>query len=178
MTRRDQSIQIRDVLNRLVPRQRLEALARETGAVRRDRKVGIVPLFWTLVLGFAIGRERTIAGLRRAFEKATGTTLVPSAFHDRFSEGLVRLLKAVLAEVIAKTAGRSQRAQGALAAFKDVLLTDSTVIRLHDLLAKSFPACRTNHTLAALKAHVVLSVTGAGPSSVRSPPSVSTTARC
>jgi len=167
MARSDQSIQIRDVLNRFVPRQRLEVLARETGAVRRDRKVGIVPLFWTLVLGFGVGRERTIAGLRRAFEKATGTTLVPSAFYDRFTEGLVRLLKAVLAEVIAKNAGRSRRATGALSAFKDVLLTDSTVIRLHDLLARRFPACRTNHTLAALKAHVVLSVTGAGPQTVK-----------
>ena len=39
--------------------------------------------------------------------------------------------------------------------------TDSTVMRLHDLLEKAFPACRTNHTLAALKMHVVLSVTGA-----------------
>jgi IS4 transposase len=36
---------------------------------------------------------------------------------------------------------------------------------LHDLLARAFPACRTN--LAALKAHVILSVTGAGPSSVK-----------
>lgn len=164
---REQSIQIRDVLNRLVPRQRLEELARATGAVRRDRKVGIVPLFWTLVLGFGVGKERTIAGLRRAFQKTTGTTLVPSAFYDRFTRELVRFLKTVLGEVLVKTTSRSRSAQGALLAFKDVLLTDSTVIRLHNLLAKAFPACRTNHTQAALKAHVVMSVTGAGPSSVK-----------
>jgi IS4 transposase len=163
----DQCIDIRSVLNRLVPRRRLQDLAEETGAVVRRRKVGIVELFWTLVLGFAVGNERTIAGLRRAFQKATGTTLVPSAFYDRFTVGLVRLLKAVLGEVVTKTAGPSRAMQGALAAFRDVLLTDSTVIRLHDLLAGAFPACRTNHTLAALKAHVILSVTGAGPSSVK-----------
>jgi IS4 transposase len=150
-----------------VPRQRLEVLARDTGAVRRERKVGIVPLFWTLVLGFGVGNERTLAGLRRAFQKTTGTTLVPSAFYDRFSQELVRLLKTVLGEVLVKTTHRSRAVQGTLAAFRDVLLTDSTVIRLHDLLAKPFPACRTNHTLAALKAHVVMSVTGAGPSSVK-----------
>jgi hypothetical protein len=41
------------------------------------------------------------------------------------------------------------------------------VIRLHDLLAKAFPACRTNHTLAALEMHTVISVNGAGPRSIK-----------
>jgi IS4 transposase len=35
------------------------------------------------------------------------------------------------------------------------------------MLAKSFPATRTNHTKAALKTHVVMSVRGAGPQSIR-----------
>ena len=48
-----------------------------------------------------------------------------------------------------------------------MLMTDSTVIRLHDLLEKVFPACRTNHTKAALKAHAIISVTGAGKQSVK-----------
>jgi putative transposase len=164
---RKKSTEIRRILHRLIPRARLKALASDTGAVVRERKIGIVELVWTLVLGFATGNERTLAGLRRAFEKATGTTVVPSAFYDRFTPGLVRLLKAVLGDVMDKTAGMSGALRGALAGFKDVLLTDSTVIRLHDLLQKAFPACRTNHTQAALKAHVILSVTGRGPASVK-----------
>jgi IS4 transposase len=48
-----------------------------------------------------------------------------------------------------------------------VILTDSTVIRLHDLLEKRFPACRTNHTKAALKAHTIMSVRGVGEQSVK-----------
>ena len=163
---RPHSTGIRRVLNRLVPKARLRRLASETGVVVRDRKIGIVELFWTLVLGFATGGERSLAGLRRAFEKATGTTVVPSAFYDRFTPKLVRLLKTVLGDVMDKTARKNGALRGALACFKDVLLTDSTVIRLHDLLQRAFPACRTNHTLAALKAHVVLSVTGRGPASV------------
>jgi len=164
---RKKSIGIRRVLHRLIPRARLKALARDTGAVVRERKIGIVELFWTLVLGFATGNERTLAGLRRAFEKATGTTVVPSAFYDRFTPQLVRLLKAALGDVMDKTAEMNGAMRGALAGFKDVLLTDSTVIRLHDLLQKAFPACRTNHTQAALKAHVILSVSGRGPASVK-----------
>jgi putative transposase len=164
---RKQSTDIRRVLNRLVPRTRLKELAADLGVVLRERKIGVVALFWTLVLGFATGNERTLAGLRRAFEKATGTTVVPSAFYNRFTPKLVRLLKAVLGEVMDKTARMKGPLRGVLAGFRDVLLTDSTVIRLHDLLQKPFPACRTNHTLAALKAHVILSVTGRGPASVK-----------
>jgi IS4 transposase len=54
-----------------------------------------------------------------------------------------------------------------LSSFRDLILTDSTVVRLHDLLAKAFPACRTNHTLAALKMHTVFSVAAAGPRSIK-----------
>jgi IS4 transposase len=164
---RKKSTSIRRALNRLIPKTRLKALAIETGAIARERKIGIVELFWTLVLGFATGSERTLAGLRRAFEKATGTTVVPSAFYDRFTPKLVRLLKTVLGDVMDKTARMNGKMRGALAGFRDVLLTDSTVVRLHDLLQKAFPACRTNHTQAALKAHVILSVTGRGPASVK-----------
>jgi IS4 transposase len=164
---RKQSTQIRKNLNRLVPKRKLEALAKETGAVKRERKVGIVPFFWTLVLGFATGKERTLAALRRAYGKTTGTTLAPSAFYDRFTGGLVKLMKRVLGDVIEKVAEPSRDLRGALAAFKEVLATDSTVVRLHKLLKAKWPACRTNHTLAALKAHVILSVVGHGASSVK-----------
>lgn len=158
---------IRKDLKKLVPKKRLEALAKETGAVKRQRKVYVEHLFWTLVLGFAGAKERTLAGLRRAFEKAAGVTLVPSAFYDRFTAGLVRLMKSVLGEVMEKASGPSRELRGALAAFKEVLATDSTIVRLHKLLKAKWPACRTNHTEAALKAHVILSVVGCGASSVK-----------
>jgi hypothetical protein len=50
-----------------------------------------------------------------------------------------------------------------------VVAADATVIRLHDLLQRAFKACRTNHTLAALKLHTVISVLGRGPRSVKTP---------
>ncbi len=50
---------------------------------------------------------------------------------------------------------------------RDVLCVDSTVIRLHDALASCWPACRTNHTLAAVKMHTVLNVRGLGPHRVK-----------
>jgi IS4 transposase len=164
---RRKSIGIRKVLARILPRRRIEQFADEAGLAKRKRKVRVHALFWTLVLGFGTGRERTIASLRRTYERATGCQLVPSAFYDRFTPALVKLLKTIAAMLISEVAEPARRLAGPLAAFRDVVLTDSTVIRLHDLLKQAFPACRTNHTLAALKMHAVISATGQGPRSIK-----------
>jgi IS4 transposase len=160
---------IRVALEALLPRKRVRDVARESGAVQRERKIDIGALVWTLVLGFAAGKARTLAGLRRAFEQATGVHVVPSAFYDRFTLGLVRLMKRLVADVMSSLVppAYAYAFGGTLAAFREVLVADSTVIRLHDLLARAFPACRTNHTLAAAKLHVVYNVAAAGMHSIR-----------
>jgi putative transposase len=58
------TIPIREVLCKMFPAVRLRRLARARGVVVRQRKVDIVALFWTVVLGFAVGEERTLAGQR------------------------------------------------------------------------------------------------------------------
>lgn len=77
---RPKSIPIRETLSRMFSHGYLRGLAHETGAVVRERKVDVGDLFWTLVLGFALGKERSIAGLRRSFEKTSGLTLAPSRY--------------------------------------------------------------------------------------------------
>lgn len=57
--------------------------------------------------------------------------------------------------------------QGKLASFADLVVADATVITLHDFLQKSYNACRTNHSKAALKLHMVISVLAAGPRCVQ-----------
>ena len=161
------SIPIRETLRKLFPPAFLMALAKATGAVKRLRQVSPVDLFWTLVLGFGVGEVRTIAGLRRAYEKTTGQTIEESSFYDRLNEGLAKMLKGAVAQALETSLGAGRALRGSLASFSDILLTDSTVIRLHDMLEKVFPACRTNHTKAALKAHAIISVTGAGKQSIK-----------
>jgi putative transposase len=164
---RTQSIGIRERLARLLPTNRLRLEARATGAVQRNRKVDIVALFWTVVLGFGTGKERTLAGLRRAYEVSTGKNLVPSAFYGRFTRGLSLFFQRVLSHLMWSLCEPPKALKGAWKSFQDVVLADATVVRLHDLLAGAFPACRTNHTQAAAKMHVVMSVAGRGPRSVK-----------
>ena len=91
-----QSTRVRETLKGLFSDQRLNSLARSSGFVVRQRKVKSVAFFWTLVLGFGTGSERSISGLRRAYQRSTGTTLVPSSFYDRFNARLVVFLKAAV----------------------------------------------------------------------------------
>lgn len=78
-------IGIRETLTSLLPRAELEHLAYESGMVQRRHKVDPNAVLWALVLVYATGRERTLVGLRRMYQRATGTSLVPSAFYDRFT---------------------------------------------------------------------------------------------
>ena len=71
------------------------------GYVKRNRKIDPAVMFWILVLGFGAGVQRTIATLRRAYETASAESIVPSAFYDRFSKGLIDFLKECLAHGVA-----------------------------------------------------------------------------
>jgi hypothetical protein len=166
------SIDVRGTLRKLFCDAWLRRLAYACGMVRRRRKVDPVALFWTLVLGFGAGQERTLAGLRRSYVRATGTRLEESSFYDRFTPGLVQMLKQALGHALTATGPCAQSLRGALAGFapfatSGVLLADATVVRLHPLLARVYPATRTNHTRAAVKLHALMSVTGAGRQSLR-----------
>ncbi len=161
------SIDTRATLRKLFSNRRLRAMARQTGAVVRQRKVDPVALFWTVVLGFGAGRRRSIAGLRRSYQRATGQCLEESSFYKRFNEGLVKMLEQALLHALEHDAGAGRKLRGHLARFVDVLITDATVLRLHDLLARHWPASRTNHTQAAMKTHWVMSVTGRSRQSVK-----------
>ena len=78
-------------------------------------------MLWTVLLGFGTGRERTLAGLRRTYERVTGKSLVPSSFYDRFSTELARMFRAVLRELMTKLAASEVRYGGVLEGFRDVL---------------------------------------------------------
>jgi putative transposase len=160
---RRQSIGLRDRLASLLPDEVVRDAARETGFVVRIRKILPEVFVWTLALGFACGSERTISALRRAYELASGVSLVPSSFYDRFDETLVKFMRKLVVLLLDKVTEPSRALVGVLDGLK-MIVTDSTVIRLRELLAGKYPGSRTNHSKAAMKLHVVL---GAGRRSIK-----------
>lgn len=163
----DQGSGIRKILSSLFSHKWIEDTSREVGFIQRSRKVDPVAFFWTVVLGFGVGDDRTFAALRRCYEAETGVSLVPSAFYYRFTETLVQLFRLSLAHVVEHFSEPSRKLRGRLEAFADVVLFDSTVFKLHEMLASAFPGTRTNTAPAAAKLHLAMSVLGCGPRTVR-----------
>ena len=137
-------------------------LARAVGFVQREGKINPFVFVWTLVLGFGAGSERNVSSLRRSFQRASGRSLVPSSFYDRFTKSLVALLRGLIEHLLDAKTGLLAELRGSLGGFEDIMLTDASVLRLRTRLANLFPGCRTNHTKAAAKLHAVMSATGAG----------------
>lgn len=164
---RPKSIGLRRILTSLFPTRQLNKVARETGAVVRQRKVKVQDLFWSIVLGFGAGAERTLAGMRQAYVAASHTTISPSGFYKRFTPGLSKMFQRLAGKAMDNVAKVRGQLEGAWAAFKDVLLTDSTVVCLKEILKPVWAGCRTNTAKAAAKLHVIMSVLGRGASSVK-----------
>ena len=162
-----ESTPISAALARVLPEGRVRTLAARLGVVLRERKVDILGLVWTLALGFQVGHERSLVGLRQAYEKRAGHTLVPSGFYKRLSAKLAALMKALALAALEQTGPALGLPSGSLAGFRDLLAIDACVIRLHDLLARDFPGCRTNQSKSAAKLHMVMSVTDGSARRVR-----------
>ncbi len=155
-------------LSEAFPAEWLWEKARENWVVRRVREVDPVVLFWTLVLAFGVSTQRSIAGLHRRYAEEADDEVAYSSFYDRFTPELVSFLKEAVEhglEYVARTAPRQLK--GVYARFKDVLVQDSTVLRLHESLARKWPATRSRKLAAGVKVSLVVSVVQDGPKSVK-----------
>ena len=157
------------VLSGAFPTDWLWAKARETGVVERVREVNPVVLFWTLVLGFGVNAQRSIASLHRRYEEGAGRTVAYSSFYDRFSPELVSFMHEAVKHGLEYLSGTatSRRLKDSYARFQDLLIQDSTILRLHEALAKKWPAARSRKVAAGVKVATVISVAQGGPTTVK-----------
>jgi putative transposase len=117
---RGRDIPIQRALRKLFPSTWIASEALAVGAFRRVRRIDPVAFFWSLVLGFGGGRTRSLAGLRRSYERATGQSIEESSFYDRFNPGVVALLKRAAAKALQENLGVGRALRGPLAAFGGV----------------------------------------------------------
>lgn len=158
---------IRDAIGSVLSRPRINRLARELGVVKRQRKVRMMALVGAVVLGFATGAQRSLAGMRRAYERCTGQSLAPSAFYARFTREMAQLLRRLVEDTMAELQQRAPKLKHALARFNQVLVADGSLIKLHKGLAAQFPSVFPNKVGAAAKLHVVINVAGRSARSVQ-----------
>ena len=145
----------------------LQKIANETGQIKRSRKIDPTIMFWALVLGFGVGSQRSLASLKRVYENKSGQSISDSSWYDRFSPELEKFLHQCVIRGIQELARNSQVKLGKkLKDFEDILIQDSTIIRLHKFLADKFPAARSRVVAAGIKVSVLVSVVANGPKSV------------
>ena len=158
---------VRELLTSVMCSETVEREAQRLGVVKRKRRVDVFALVWTLVLSFQDGAARTIASLRQAYGLRTGVNLVASAFYTRLSAPMAKLLRKLALDALSSLDVGLRLPSGALSGFRDLLAIDATVLRLHKLLGGRYGACRTNHTEAAAKLHMVMSVVSGSPHAVK-----------
>jgi IS4 transposase len=151
----------------LFPSEWLRNKAKETGLIKRERKIDPVIIFWVLAIGYGTFLQRTLAGLKRNYETASNRILSDSSWYYRFTPELVAFLRECVArglEYLAQEPSRTLSER--LSPFKDVLIQDSTIVRLHDKLAKIWPATRSRKVAAGVKVSVLTSAIASGPKSL------------
>ena len=145
----------------------LKQAAKETGLIKRERKVTAVEMFWVLVNSYGVRLARSLAFIKRNYEKASKKKLSDSSWYERFTPELVAFLKLCVIHAIEQLAmGQNKVLNEKLAKFKDVLIQDSTIIRLHKSLAKKFPAARSRTVAAGVKVGMLVSAVANSPKSI------------
>ena len=145
----------------------LKKIAKETGMIKRVRKINPVAIFWTLIFGFGVELKRSLASLKRKYENKNKITLSDSSWYERFSPELVLFLKRCVILGIEQFARKEHRKLSKkLKRFKDVLIQDSTIIRVHEKLSRIWPAVRARKIAAGVKVSMLVSAVANSPKSV------------
>jgi putative transposase len=145
----------------------IRANARESGLVERERKIDPVIMFWSLAIGYGTQLCRTLAELKREYEVRGKISISDSSWHDRFTPELVKFLKMCVIHGIEHMSQEPSRILGKrLDSFRDVMIQDSTIIRLHESLASKWPATRSKKVAAGVKVAYLTSAIANSPKSI------------
>lgn len=159
-----QNIELTASLQEAFPPALLLALARESRLVIRERKFNPVLFFWALMSTIIGGEGTSVASVKVEYERLARKRYDSSTFYERVgSEAMVRFLRLCFAHACKHVFPESSR-PAFMRRFVDVLLQDSSVVRLRDKLAGRLPGSATP---AALKVNVIVNLGGGKPSKVQ-----------
>jgi IS4 transposase len=148
-------------------------LAHETSFVQRLRKLDPVCLIYVLIFGNSSHKRPTFEEIHRRYldfdDNLTflnGITI--QSFKKRFNQNMVDFLASLLDYYINQMISDCPaRLKGHAEQFKDILIQDSSIIRISKKLAGKFPAARSRDNAAGLKIHAVYSACAHSIKSIR-----------
>jgi putative transposase len=132
----------------LFPPRVIQQVSRESGFVRRHRKLDPVAFLYTLAFDTGPQLQRTVEALREAYNERTPDPILSmGGFYERFAPELVEFLRRCVAHGLAQLrATLGNRLKPKLARFTALLIQDSTVVRLFAALAKVYPPTRLSNS--------------------------------
>jgi putative transposase len=161
--------EVPEAIVRTFPPELLRRFAEESGFIERERRIDPVAFFLTLTLDFGVGLQRSLALLKRGYEQRAQLELelAYSSWHGRFTPELATFLRLCVAHGLSQL----KEADGPVLAerlsiFEDILIKDSSVVRLHAKLATLWPATRSKKVAAGVKVDTMISVRAHGPKSL------------
>ena len=154
-------------LTRMFESKWIRDTAKESGLIERERKIDPLIMFWTLAIGYGSQLYRTLTELKREYEVRGNVSISDSSWHDRFTPELVKFLRECVIHGIEHISQEPSRILGKrLASFRDVMIQDSTIIRLHESLADKWPATRSKKVAAGVKVAFLTSAVANSPKSI------------
>lgn len=154
-------------LEKLYPASVIDKIAEDTGFIKRKRTIQAVLFFWTIILEFGMNLQKTLSGLRRRYEEMSGEKIVISSWFERFTPELVNFMRELALYGLQQTINDSGRVlTDKLNRFKDVFIFDNSIVRVHQALAKRFPATRSKVVSAGIKVSLLISAVANGPRKV------------
>src|SRR5659263_474271 len=143
---------IEEDLCKLFPKEWLRNTAKETGLIKRERKIEAFVMLWTLVFSFGAHLPRNLANMKRKYVKASKKEIAESSWYMRSTPELVEFLKVCGTPAIEQLALEKNKVRSEkLGKFKDVLIQESPIITLQTSAAKKWPAARSKTRGAAVK---------------------------
>ena len=152
MSNNPSSGQIERRLTTLFPSTALEDHAEAVGVIEREGKLQIPPLVWSFAFGFATGESRTLAAFRRSYNSTADKSLSPGGYYQRLTPSLAEYL-CDLVEYGLDEVAVPHTVTDEFNRFRDVMIADGTVLRLHQFLSDEFEG--RNEEQAGARLHLL-----------------------
>src|SRR5659263_249403 len=151
----------------LLPKEWLKSAAKKSGMIIRERKIEAFEMLWVLVFSFGAHLQRNLASMKRKYETESKKKLADSSWYVRFTPELADFLQLCVTHVIEQLAQEQNKVLNEkLTNFKDVLIQDRTIVRLHKSLAKKWPAACSKTVAAGVKVGMLVSAVANVPQSI------------
>jgi len=117
--------------------------------IKREERLQIPPLVWSFVFGFPTGESRALAAFRPNYNSTDDKSLPPGGYYQPLTPSLAEYLRDFIEYGLDEVAF-PRTVTDQFGRFRDVMIADGTVLRLHQFLSDKFERRREEQAGARL----------------------------